>query len=316
MPEDIPLFPEQASTAAPRVDWLYLYLVANAAFFTALICVLILFFAIRYRRGAKVSRSGAPIGNLGLEILWAFIPLMIMLVSFGWGTSLFLDAHQPPDGAMEVSVVGKQWMWKVQHSAGRREINELHVPVGQPVRVRLISEDVIHSFFVPAFRVKQDALPGRYTSVWFEATKVGEYHWFCAEYCGTSHSSMRGHIIVMEPDDFARWLEEEEEEPARVAGRRVFQRMRCDSCHQERDTPRGPSLAGLFEHPVVLRDGQTITADPDYVRESILQPAARLVAGYEATMPSYESHWTDGILSEEKIVQLQAYIASLPRTPR
>jgi cytochrome c oxidase subunit 2 len=306
MKTDLPLFPEQASTAAAEVDKLYLFLVANAFIFSALICILIVYFAIKYRRGARVNRANAPTGNVALEMLWSFIPLTIMMISFGWGTKLYVRNHRPPRDTVDVYVVGKQWMWKVHHREGRREINELHVPVGQPVLLRMISEDVIHSFFVPAFRLKQDVLPGRYTTMWFEPTRVGEYHLFCAEYCGTSHSRMRGTVVVQTPENYAQWLADSTAEPGEVAGGRLFERFRCGSCHQDEATERGPSLHGLFGRTVQLATGDRITADVNYVRESLLDPGAKLVSGYRNLMPTYQQQ-----LTEEEIFQLVAFIRSL-----
>ena len=300
------LFPQQASAEAAQVDQLYFFLVANAFFFTGLICVLILFFVIRYRRASRANRSGAPTHGLGLELLWSFIPLAIMMVSFGWGAKLYVQTFQIPEDAIDIAVVGKQWMWRIYHAEGRREINELHIPVGQAVRLKMISEDVIHSFYVPAFRVKQDVLPGRYTHLWFKPTRTGQYHLFCAEYCGTSHALMRGRVVVMEPEEYAAWIADQAVEPAEQVGQRLFERYRCDSCHGNIEAPKGPPLAGLPGSTVTLADGQSVTADMSYIRRSILEPAAQVVAGYEPRMPTYK-----GQLSEEDILQLTAYIKSL-----
>jgi cytochrome c oxidase subunit 2 len=306
MQTDVPLFPEQASTFAPEVDKLYYFLVGVAFFFSTLILLLIVYLAFRYRRNARVDRSRAPTGSLTLEIIWSVIPLVIVMISFGWGAKLFVDTRRPPRDAIEVQVVGKQWMWRVHHEDGRREINSLHVPVGQPVLLRMISEDVIHSFFIPAFRIKQDVLPGRYLTMWFEPTRVGEYHLFCAEYCGTSHSLMRGTVYVQTPEEYARWLADSTAEPAEVVGRRVFERHRCGSCHERESTERGPALHGLFGRTVELQDGQRVTADMQYLRESLLDPGAKIVAGYRNLMPTYQQQ-----LSEEEILQLAAYIRDL-----
>ncbi|HEX7879419.1 MAG TPA: cytochrome c oxidase subunit II, partial [Candidatus Eisenbacteria bacterium] len=198
----LPLFPEQASTHAASVDNLYFYLLGLAAFFTLLVIALVVFFAIKYRRRSESDLPPRIHGSMALEMLWTIIPLGLSLVTFYLGAKVYFDLSRPPDNAMEIWVVGKQWMWKVQHLEGVREINELHVPVGRPVKLTLTSEDVIHSFYVPAFRIKQDAVPGRYTTTWFEATKVGSYHLFCAEYCGTVHSGMIGTVVVMDPADY------------------------------------------------------------------------------------------------------------------
>jgi cytochrome c oxidase subunit 2 len=207
---------------------------------------------------------------------------------------------------MEIAVVGRQWMWKIQHPSGRREINELHVPVGAPVKLRIASQDVIHSFYIPAFRVKMDAVPGRYTQLWFEATKPGEYHLFCAEYCGTEHSRMIGKVVVMEPDQFQNWLGGVTEETPVEAGERLFAEFNCANCHTGGTRQRGPHLGGLFGKPVRLADGRTVTFDETYIRESIINPNAKIVAGYAPVMPTYR-----GQLSEEQLLQLVAYIRSL-----
>ncbi|HQU44738.1 MAG TPA: cytochrome c oxidase subunit II, partial [Pirellulales bacterium] len=199
------LLPEQASTHAPQVDMLYFFLLGVATFFTVMVAVLIVFFSIKYRRAAQVDRTMREHHPWAVELLWMGGPLVLAMIIFFWGAKLFFDVHRPPAGALEVEVVAKQWMWKFQHPEGRREINELHVPLGQPVRMHMISEDVIHSFFVPAFRVKQDVLPGRYSGTWFEANKIGEFHLFCAEYCGTNHSLMKGRVVVMEPNEYQAW---------------------------------------------------------------------------------------------------------------
>src|SRR6185503_3537020 len=227
------------------------------------------------------------------------------------GASIFAALTRPPDDALQVNVVGKQWMWKVQHMNGRREINELHMPVGRPVRITMTSEDVIHSFYVPAFRTKQDAVPGRYTSMWFEATKPGRYHLFCAEYCGTLHSGMIGQVVVMEPAAFQAWLSgsvsgEGPALSAAAAGEQVFIRTGCPSCHAAEPGARGPALAGLLGSTVKLRGGRTVTADEGYVRESIFNPTAKVVDGYEPITPTYQ-----GLLSEEDVMQLIAYLRSL-----
>jgi len=308
MPTDFRLFPEQASTIAGDVDALYLFLVSVAAFFTILICFLIIFFAVRYRRNARVDRSNPPASYL-LEVGWSIVPLILSMVMFYWGAVIFFRMHQAPPEADGIYVVAKQWMWKIQHPNGRREINELHIPVGRPVRLKMISEDVIHDFFVPAFRVKQDVLPGRYTHMWFEPTKVGTYHLFCAEYCGTSHSQMIGKVIVMEPADYAAWLSGEmTDQPAEVTGQQLFEQFRCDTCH--RQGGRCPPLDNVFGRNVKLADGSTVLADEEYLRESILMPNEKIVAGYKPIMPTYK-----GQIGEEGILQIIAYLKTLADVP-
>jgi cytochrome c oxidase subunit 2 len=303
------LLPEQASTHAPRVDFLYFFLCAVAAFFTVLIASLIVYFSIKYRRGnLRVDRTPGSGHAYGMEIAWIVVPLLISTVMFAWGASLFFSANRPPAGAMEVRVVAKQWMWKFQHSNGRREINDLHVPLGSPVKLTMISEDVVHSLFVPAFRVKRDVLPGSYGACWFDATRTGEFHLFCAEYCGTNHSRMVGRVVVMEPASFQTWLSggKANEHPAE-AGKRLFDELRCSSCHLGGEgASRCPPLVNLFGHEVKLAGGGIVTADENYLRESILRPAAKVVAGYQPVMPSF-----DGQVDEEQLIQLIAYAKSL-----
>jgi cytochrome c oxidase subunit 2 len=304
------IFPEQASTMARRVDALLFFLLGLTVFFVVLIAGLITVFMVRYRRRAEDERPAGVHGSLALEAFWTIAPFGISMVIFFWGASIYASLARPPDDALQVNVVGKQWMWKVQHMEGRREIDELHVPVGRPVRLTLTSEDVIHSFYVPAFRIKQDAVPGRYTATWFQATKPGTYHLFCAEYCGTLHSGMIGWVVAMEPAEFQAWLSGAAPGAAGVpvakAGERLFEAQGCVSCHRGEPGGRGPSLAGLFGSTVRLQDGRTVVADAAYIRRSILNPQADVVAGYEPVMPTYQ-----GLLGEEDVMQLIAYIESL-----
>ena len=302
-----PLFPEQASTIAGRVDALYFFLLAISAFFALLIATLVVVFAVRYRRRSPNERPKAILGSVALEVTWSLIPLGIVMVIFLWGAEIFFSMVRVPPGAMEVYVVGKRWMWKAQHMTGQREINELHVPVGVPVKITLASEDVIHSFFIPAFRVKRDAIPGRYQTMWFEATKPGRYHLFCAEYCGTKHSEMIGQVVAMEPSAFQAWLQGGTGEVSMAAaGERKFQELGCVTCHRGDTEGRGPSLQGLFGRQVALADGGTIAADEGYIRESIVNPAAKIVAGYQPIMPAYQ-----GLVTEEGLMHLVAYVQSL-----
>lgn len=300
--------PQQASTVAPEVDALYFFLVAITVVFSLLVAALILYFAIRYRRSAKIDRTPFH-PSMWMEVSWLVLPLPLLLGIFVWSADVYFTQQRPPAGAMEFTVVAKQWMWKLQHPSGRREIDTLHVPKGQPIRLQMISQDVIHSFYVPAFRMKQDVLPGRYTQCWFEATQTGEFHLFCAEYCGTNHSRMIGRVIVMEPDEYQAWLAggSPSESPV-VAGQKLFEQLRCDSCHVAHggEQSRGPSLAGLAGKPVTLTTGDQVTADDNYLRESILRSATKVVAGYQPIMPAYE-----GQIGEEQVLQLIAYIRSL-----
>ncbi len=301
-----PLFPPQASTFAGRVDALYFFLIAVSTFFSILIATLVVVFVVRYRRRRDGELPQPIHGSLALELTWTIIPLMISLGTFVWSADLFVYERRVPPGAMEVYVVGKRWMWKTQHMTGQREINELHVPIGVPVKLTMTSEDVIHSFFIPAFRMKQDVLPGRYTTAWFEATTTGTYHLFCAEYCGTKHSQMIGSIKVMEPAAFQTWLAGGAAGSPAEEGQKLFQSLACITCHRADSQGRGPRLEGLFGRTVRLSTGGTIVADPDYIRESILNPSAKVVEGYQPIMPTFQ-----GLVSEEGVMQLIAYIQSL-----
>jgi cytochrome c oxidase subunit II len=304
---NFPLFPEQASVQAGQVDAVYFFMVAVSAFFSLLIATLIVVFAVKYRRRHDREIGVAIHGSLPLELLWTFIPLAIAMVMFGWGAKVFFELYRPPAGAMEVFVVGKQWMWKVQHTEGQREINELHVPVGRPVKLIMGSEDVLHSYYIPAFRVKADVIPGRYNTMWFQATKPGSYHLFCAEYCGTKHSGMVGTIVAMEPADFQAWLGGGAAEDSPVAaGARLFQDLVCNTCHLGDTQGRGPVLTGVYGKPVQLEGGGTVLADDAYIRESIVLPQAKIVAGFQPIMPTFQ-----GLVTEGQLLQLIAYIRSL-----
>src|SRR5271168_1507257 len=264
--KNLPLFPEQASSMAAQVDGLYFLLVAVSAFFTLLIFVLVFVFAVKYRHTAH-PRPEHIDGSLPLELTWTLIPLGISMIFFAWGALIYFQEARPPRGAMEVYVVGKQWMWKFEHETGQREINQLHVPIGRDVKLVMSSQDVIHSFFVPAFRVKADVLPGRFTEIWFRPTKPGTYHLFCSQYCGTDHSAMIGQVIVMEPVAFQAWLNGGENMGTLAAnGQQLFQQLGCGACHRSDTQGRGPNLAGLFGKPVQLDDGRTVTADENYLR--------------------------------------------------
>src|SRR3954470_20076206 len=300
------LFPEQASTFAPEVDHLLYFLTAVTVFFSVLIFCAIFYFAIKYRRRSENELPRVQHTGYALEIVWSVIPFGITMVMFPWGSSLFFTASRPPANSLQIYAVGKQWMWKLEHMEGRREINELHVPVGVPVKLTMTSEDVIHSFFIPAFRTKQDVVPGRYTTAWFEATKAGEYHLFCAEYCGTKHSQMIGSIKVMEPAAFQTWLAGGATGSPAQEGEKLFQSLACITCHRADSQGRGPRLEGLFGRTVHLSGGQTIVADADYIRESILNPTAKVVEGYQPIMPTFQ-----GLVTEESVMQLIAYIQSL-----
>lgn len=301
------VFPQQASNFAGRVDALYFFLVGVTAFFSTLVVALVVVFAIRFRRREE-SAVGKPVhGALALELLWTAVPLAIAMTIFVWGASVFFAMSRPPSNAMEIYAVGKRWMWKFQHVTGQREINELHLPVGQPVKVLLGSEDVIHSLYVPAFRVKMDAVPGRTTTLWFTPTRPGRYHLFCAEYCGQKHSGMIGWVEVMEPGDFQTWLAGGATTTSMAeAGRKLFVDLACVTCHREDAQGRGPALEGVFGTRTRLRGGGTALVDEAYLRESIVNPQARIVEGYQPLMPTFQ-----GLVTEEQINQLIAYIKSI-----
>jgi len=307
MSSPFPFFPVGASSVAGEVDMLYLFIVAVCAFFTVLVAALIVYFTLRYKR-QHANEVGADIhGSLTLELAWTFIPFVLSMVMFGWGAKLFFDLASPPANAMEIFVVGKQWMWKVQHPEGVREINELHVPVGRPVRLTMGSEDVLHDFSIPAFRVKMDVVPGKLTTMWFEATAVGTYHIFCAEYCGTKHSGMIGQVTVMSPQDYEVWLAGGKSTgTAAQNGERLFTDLACVTCHKPDSSGRGPSLAGVFGSKVTLTDGRTVVADENYLRESIMNSQAKVVQGYQGIMPTFQ-----GMVTEENLMQLIAYIKTL-----
>jgi cytochrome c oxidase subunit 2 len=310
---DVPLFPEAASTHAGRVDALFFTLLGITGFFVAAVAILLAGFAVRYRRRSATERPTPIQSSLKLELTWSLIPLGICLFVFVWGARLFFRSARPPEDSLEIYVVAKQWMWKVQHAGGQREINQLHVPLGRPVKLTMISQDVIHSFFVPAFRVHQDVLPNRYTTIWFEATKPGQYHLFCSQYCGTDHAKMVGEVIVMQQDDFAAWQEQGVDGSMASEGRKLFLKLQCVTCHSADAKARAPVLEGLYGGEVNLSDGRRVRADDGYLRESIVKPDAKIVAGYRAIMPTYA-----GQVNEEELLQLLSFIKGLGpgQTPR
>jgi cytochrome c oxidase subunit 2 len=307
-----PLFPEGASTMASRVDNLYFFLIGLTVFFSLLIAGTIVYCAVKYHR-RRPDQVGEKIhGGMLLEVTWTVIPLMITMVIFVWGTSVFFAMSRPPDETLNIYVVGKQWMWKFQHLDGQREINELHVPVGRAVKLIMTSEDVIHDVFVPAFRVKADVLPGRYTNIWFEPTKPGRYHLFCAEYCGTRHSGMIGEVVVMDATEFQTWLSGGSPEGSLAStGAKLFQDLACNTCHRPDAQGRGPVLEGLFGKTVQLQNGETVQVDEAYIRESILTPSAKITAGFQPIMPTFQ-----GLVTEEQLLALVEYVKSLQALPQ
>lgn len=303
---DFPLFPEQASTVAPLVDGLYLFLVAITGGVSLLIWFVIFFFAIKYRRRPDNELAQEQEPPAALEMTWIIIPTIIFIGIFVAGAWVFFRMQRVPANAIEVYATGRQWMWKFQHPTGQREINSLHVPVGRPVKITMASEDVIHSLWFPGFRVKMDVLPNRYRSMWFEATKTGRFHIFCAEYCGTMHSGMIGWVEVMEPTEYQRWLAGGSEGSLASQGEKLFQKYACNTCHTDTAGARGPNLAGLYGKSRQLVGGQTVVADDNYIRESILNPQAKLAAGFQPIMPTFQ-----GQVSEDDLIRLLSYVRTL-----
>ena len=303
----IPIQPPAASSIAEDVDKLYYLLTGITLFFTVLIFSIIFYFMVKYRRRSEDEVTPETHTSMVLELTWTIIPSLICVVLFVWASALYVRNSRPPAASTEIFVIGKQWMWHIQHPEGPREIDELHVPVGVPVKVTATSQDVIHDFYIPAFRVKKDVLPGRYTSLWFQPTETGTFHLFCAQYCGTSHSQMIGWVYVMEPQDYANWLAGgEKTESMAQEGERLFTQFGCDSCHVSDGTGRGPSLAGVYGKPEHLAGGETRVVDESLIRQAILVPNSVHVAGRQPIMPTYQ-----GQLNEEQMLQLIAYVKSL-----
>ena len=302
-----PLFPDQASKVAAQTDYLYFALTSVSALMLIIIFGPMLYFLFKYRRGKPADRRPIRLPQTTMELTWTIIPFIIMMGMFAWGANLYFNVERPPSNAMELNVVGKQWMWKIQHPEGNREINELHVPAGRIVKLLLASQDVIHSFFLPEFRIKQDVVPGRYTTEWFKADKIGTYHLFCSEFCGTSHSHMIGRVIVMNPTDYQNWLTQGQPGSTLArAGERLFRELGCSGCHVGQSVVRAPPLEGLFGKPVPLSNREVVIADEAYLRDSILLPAKQIVAGYTNDMPSFT-----GKVSEEQLLELIAYLKSI-----
>jgi cytochrome c oxidase subunit II len=309
---NFPLVPDQASTFAKQVDDIFLALTSLTVFFTILVFVLIIVLSIRYRRGSNVNRANPVHHNLAVELAWSFPPLALGLFMFAWNVKPYAEAFNPPADAEEIFVIGKRWMWHMQHSVnGIRENNELHVPMGRPFKLTIISQDVIHGFYVPDFRMKRDAMPGQYNTVWFQATKPGKHHLFCSEYCGTDHSQMGGWIYVMTPEDYNNWVKSggtttNKPTTPEQAGYDLFTQLACANCHKDKDSMRAPSLHNLYGKRRNLQNGQVATADDTYIRKAIRNPEETLLQGYNATMPSYKES-----LDEQQIHDLIMYIKSL-----
>jgi len=306
----IPLFPEQGSALAADVDALYFFIVAVTAFVAIVVTIVVIYFAAKYSTNDPLKVGARIHGSIPLELAWSIIPFLVTIVIFAWSADVFFDLQRPPDQTLEIYATGKRWMWKFQHLDGQNEINELHVPAGRPVKVTFTSEDVLHSLFFPVFRTKADAIPGRYSTVWFTPTLVGEHHIFCAEYCGTNHSGMVGKVVVMEPTAYEAWLRGNVGGGSLVTrGERLFSDLACNTCHLSDGRGRGPSLANKFGAAERLATGATVAVDEAYVRESILTPQAKLVDGYQPLMPTFQ-----GLVSEENVMALVEYVKSL-RTP-
>ena len=290
---------------AGNVDALFIFLLIVSGMMTLLIFVAVIYFAARFRNRKGVLADQIE-GSIPLELTWSIIPFGVFMVIFLWGAVVYFHSRTPPRDATEVYVVAKQWMWKLEHAEGQREINELHVPVGRDVKLIMTSQDVIHSFFVPAFRMKQDVVPGRYTVAWFRATKAGTYHLFCTQYCGTQHSGMIGDVVVMEPAQYEAWMSGGTTGPLSATGEKLFSELGCVTCHRTDTQGRGPNLQGVFGKPVALEDGRTVMADENYLRECILDPGSKRVKGFQPIMPTFQ-----GLVSEDQVNALIAYVKSL-----
>jgi cytochrome c oxidase subunit 2 len=304
---EIIFWPQQASTTAREVDVLLYFLAGITGAVALLVAILLIVFSVVYRR--RPGRQSQRVNNfVPLELFWTLTPLAIFMVIFVWGATVYYGAYRPPDNATVIYGIGKQWMWKFQHPEGQREINELHVAVGEPFQVMLTSEDVIHSFFVPDFRIHMDVLPNRYTSVWFQATRTGVYQLECSQYCGTSHSEMVGQVIVMTRPEYDNWLQFHAEGSMALKGRQVFLKYRCVSCHSPGPGQHAPLLEDIYGKPVRLTNGQTVMVDAEYIRRHILHPGVQVVVGWENIMPTFQ-----GRMSEEEILQVIAFVKTLHR---
>ena len=307
----IPFWPPTASNTGNVVNSLFVAETALAFAILATVIGLISTYLVLYRRGTAFSRADRVKKTWHFEIGWTTATFLLFFVAFAWGASIYIWMYQTPRGDLEVYAVGKQWMWKFQHPGGQREINELHVPVNKDIKLIMTSQDVIHSFFIPAFRVKQDVLPGRYTTLWFRATQTGTYHLFCTQFCGTEHSGMIGQVVVMDQADYENWLSGGTVVGSMAqSGDTLFQQLGCGTCHRFDVQGRGPNLRGVYGNPVQLEDGRTVIADANYIRESILSPAAKVFSGFKPIMPSFQ-----GQVSDEEVNALIAYIKSMSQAP-
>jgi cytochrome c oxidase subunit 2 len=296
----------QASNFAVPIDRMFDAMLLLCGSVALGVFVVMFWFCIKYRHGSRADREGRPNQRLGLELTWTLVPFLLFVGLFAWSIDLWTMLRTPPADATPIYVVAKQWMWKVQHASGRREIDMLHVPIGVPVRLVMTSQDVIHSFYIPAFRIKQDVVPGRYTALWFTATRLGSYPLLCSEYCGTDHAAMLGAVKVMSREDYQRWLHESAALAPAQQGRRLFVQFGCSGCHDPGAGIRAPDLHGLYASRVRLADGTSVTADDEYLHNAIMLPATQVVAGYASIMPAYQSR-----IDEEDVLALVAYIKSL-----
>jgi cytochrome c oxidase subunit II len=304
---NFPIFPKEASTTAVRTDHVYFFMLAFSAFIMALVFLPMLYFLFKYRRGKKADRTGPNLPETKIEVTWTLIPVVIVTGMFAWSAQVYFYEEVPPSNALQINVVGKQWMWKIQHQEGNREINALHVPVNRPVELTMASEDVIHSFFVPAFRVKQDVVPGRFTTEWFQPTRIGAYRFYCSEYCGAGHSRMKGTLYVMSPAAYQAWLARGRPQSTLAqSGGKLFRELGCSGCHEGNSAIHAPPLEGLYGKLVPLTDGTFVRADDKYIRDSILLPASQVVAGYKSLMPTYQ-----GRINEAQLFEIIAYLKSI-----
>jgi cytochrome c oxidase subunit 2 len=300
------LFPPEASKFAPEMDALFFFIVLVSLVGFVIVLLLLVVFSVLYNKKRHPVATQVE-GSALLETTWTLIPLGLFMVLFAWGAILYFRIFTPPANAMNIYVVGKQWMWKAEHPGGQHEINALHVPTGRAIQLTLISQDVFHSFSVPAFRIKREAIPGRYTTVWFEATKPGTYHLFCTQYCGSNHSRMDGDVVVQSPEDYRKWLATSTSGMSLAQnGERLFASLSCNACHNARPDARGPSLANVYGSRLTLTTGERIIADDAYLRQSILNPSQHVTQGYAPIMPTYQ-----GRINEEGVIALIEFIKHL-----
>jgi len=305
------LFPAEASTIAPYADALYAFLMVITVIGLVLVGALVFGFSIRYRKARSPIATQVE-GSTLLEATWTIIPLALFMVAWIWGALLYFRIYNPPTNAMNIYVVGKQWMWKAEHEGGQHEINALHVPTGRAVQLTMISQDVFHSFSIPDFRIKREVIPGRYSTVWFEATTPGTYHIFCTQYCGTNHSAMIGEVTVLSPEDYEKWTQGSTSGTSLAQnGERLFASMGCNACHSGSAAARGPNLAGVYGSKLQLTSGSQVLVNDAYLRDAILNPSQHVTAGYAPIMPTYQ-----GQVSEDGLIDLVEYIKNMQNNYR